>query len=175
MAFLTNLFKKRVKHVNITICGLDQAGKTTIVRYLIAGEHRSTVPTMGVNREVINLPNLELDVFDLGGQEDFRPMWSEINEKSDGLIYVVDSTDHLRMEESKEIFHDIINRQINKLIPVLVLLNKFDLENRLSRGDFIKLFELARTDVQWACFETSAITGHGVFPAFKWFIDKFQE
>ncbi|MHA1639043.1 MAG: ADP-ribosylation factor-like protein, partial [Candidatus Heimdallarchaeota archaeon] len=72
MSFLKRLFRQRTKRVTITICGLDNAGKTTIVRYLVAGEYKSTVPTMGVNREVIDLPNLQMDIFDLGGQLDFR-------------------------------------------------------------------------------------------------------
>jgi small GTP-binding protein len=176
VSFLRRLFRQKTKRVVITICGLDKAGKTTIVRYLVAGEYKSTTPTMGVNREVIDLPNLQMDIFDLGGQEDFRGLWPEINEKSDGLVYVVDSTDYLRLFESKEIFHNIVNGQINTLIPVLILLNKCDLENPLSRPEFIDRFELMDLDnMKWACYVTSAITGEGVYEAFKWFIDEFQE
>jgi small GTP-binding protein len=176
MSFLQRLFRTKTKHVNITICGLDKAGKTTIVRYLVAGQHKSTVPTMGINREIIDLPNLQMDIFDLGGQEDFRGLWPEINEKSDGLIYVVDSTDHFRIPESKEIFHNIINTQINKMIPVMILLNKKDLGNRVSRAEFLQMFDLiALGHVKWTVFETSALTGEGLYEAFKWFIDTFQE
>jgi GTPase SAR1 family protein len=112
----------------------------------------------------------------LGGQEDFRGLWPEINEKSDGLIYVVDSTDHFRIPESKEIFHNIINTQINKMIPVMILLNKKDLGNRVSRAEFLQMFDLiALGHVKWTVFETSALTGEGLYEAFKWFIDTFQE
>lgn len=176
MSFLLKLFKPRTKHVNITICGLDKAGKTTIVRYLVAGEHKDTVPTLGVNREIIDLPKLQMDIFDLGGQEDFRALWADVNEKSDGLIYVVDSSDIIRLEESKDIFHNIINTQIDGRIPVMILLNKSDLINRITRPEFMKTFELFELEkVSWACFETSALTGDGLYEAFKWFIDCFQE
>ncbi|HUT80740.1 MAG TPA: Arf family protein [Candidatus Bathyarchaeia archaeon] len=176
MSFFAKLFKPRTKHVNITICGLDKAGKTTIVRYLIAGEHKETIPTMGVNREVIDLPKLKMDIYDLGGQEDFRGMWGDINEKSDGLIYVIDSSDVMRLDESKQIFHKIINTQIDQMIPVMILLNKADLAEKISRADFVNQFELSQlSNIKWACFETSAITGAGIYQAFKWFIDTFQE
>ncbi len=176
MSFLKRLFRQRTKRVTITICGLDNAGKTTIVRYLVAGEYKSTVPTMGVNREIIDLPNLQMDIFDLGGQLDFRGIWPEINEKSDGLVYVVDASDYIRLDESKEIFYNIINAQINPLIPVLILLNKCDLEERLSRSEFINAFDLPSLgNIKWACFVTSAITGEGIYDAFRWFIDAFQE
>jgi small GTP-binding protein len=176
LSFLRRLFKQKSKRVVITICGLDKAGKTTIVRYLVAGEYKATTPTMGVNREVIDLPNLQMDIFDLGGQEDFRGLWPEINEKSDGLVYVVDSTDHFRLGQSKEIFYNIIDAQINRIIPVLILLNKCDLENKISRPEFINEFGLMyRENLKWACYVTSAITGEGIYEAFKWFIDEFQD
>jgi len=176
LAFLLRLFKQHTKQVNITICGLDKAGKTTIVRYLVEGEYKSTIPTMGVNREVINLPKLQMDIFDLGGQEDFRGLWVDINEKSDGLIYVVDSTDFFRLDESRKIFHNIIQTQINPFIPVMILLNKSDLDNAMSRPEFIQRFGLMElANIKWACYVTSAITGEGIFEGFKWFIDQFQE
>ena len=176
MSFLQRLFKLRTKHVNISIVGLDKAGKTTIVKYLLAGEHKETVPTFGVNREVIDLPKLKMDIFDLGGQEDFRGLWGEVNEKSEGVIYVVDSTDFPRLEETKQIFHNVVSRQIEKFIPVMILLNKSDLPDHMPRPDFIQEFDLLKlTDIKWACFETSAITGEGIYQAFKWFIDCFLE
>ncbi|HUU79229.1 MAG TPA: Arf family protein [candidate division Zixibacteria bacterium] len=176
MSFLLKLFKSKTKHVNITICGLDKAGKTTIVRYLVAGTHKETIPTMGVNREIIDLPKLQMDVFDLGGQEDFRGLWGDINEKADGLIYVIDSTDFVRMQETKDIFYNIINTQINQLIPVMILLNKADLEGKISRPEFMRFFGLFElTTIKWSCFETSALTGLGLYESFKWFIDCFQE
>ena len=176
MSFLLKLFKSKTKQVVITICGLDKAGKTSIVKYIIAGENKTTIPTLGVNREVIDLPKLQMDIYDLGGQADFRAMWADINEKSDGLIFVVDSSDLFRLEEAKDIFHSIIKTQIDPLIPVMILLNKSDLSNRISRPEFMRqfgLFEL--TSNRWACYEISALTGEGLYEAFKWFIDCFQE
>jgi small GTP-binding protein len=176
MSWFRKLFKSRTKQVNITICGLDKAGKTTIVRYLVSGEHKETVPTMGVNREVIDLPKLQMDVFDLGGQEDFRGMWPEVNEKSDGLIYVIDSADKFRLMQNKEVFYNIINTQIDQLIPVMMLLNKQDLADKIERSEFISTFELGKLEnINWTVFETSALTGQGLYEAFKWFIDNFQE
>lgn len=174
MSFLVNLFRKKTKHATVTICGLDEAGKTTIIRYLVSGEHKETYPTLGVNREVIDLPNLELDIFDLGGQVDFRPLWSEINEKSDALIYVVDGANYLRLDESKEAFHTIIKTQIRKRIPVLILLNKVDLDNTIPRTEFVQHFDLLQFDITWAVFETSAITGEGLYGAFEWLVGKIQ-
>ncbi|NHJ88076.1 MAG: GTP-binding protein [Asgard group archaeon] len=173
MSFLLKLFKHRVKQVNLTICGLDKAGKTTMVNYLIHGEFQDTIPTSGLNREKISLPKLELDIFDLGGQQEFRPIWSNYNEQSDGLIFVVDSSDIERIDESKDVFHSIIATQINQSIPVLILLNKCDIPERISIHEFINKFELSNTnlEIKWALFETSAKTGKGILDSMQWLIN----
>ena len=178
MSFLMNLFKKKTKLVNMTICGLDNAGKTSIMNYLIYGEFKPTIPTYGVNVNTINLPKLTLQIHDLGGQEDFRnSIWSKINEKSEALIYIVDGTDHSRFNLTKNIFHEIINTQIDGDIPVLILLNKADLPNCLSRSEFILGMDLIgiKNKIQWNCYETSAKTGKGLIEAFTIFIQELED
>ena len=177
MSFFLKLFKRKTVPVNLTICGLDKAGKSAMVHFLVHGEFRETVPTMGVNREVITFDKIQMNIFDLGGQVDFRPMWSQLNEKSDAMIYVVDGTDYLRFEETKSIFYSVINNQIYEKIPVLILLNKIDLPDRMNRIDFVKNFGLANmeTELKWAVFETSAKTGEGLQEAFSWFISFLEE
>jgi len=173
MSFLQRLFKFRTKHANLTICGLDKAGKTSMINYLIHGEFRETLPTSGLNRENISLPKLSLNIYDLGGQMEFREMWADYNEQSDGLIFVVDSSDKLRYEETKEIFYRIINTQINSEIPVLILLHKCDLEDRIEIKEFIPTFGLNDPNhkFKWAVFETSAKTGEGLVDSFHWLVE----
>ena len=88
----------------ITIVGLNNAGKTTILYKLCArvfwvgnavvvmperaaascccachrhlGEVVVTQPTIGSNVEEINHNNVKFQVWDLGGQENLRPSWS---------------------------------------------------------------------------------------------------
>ncbi|MBN1330170.1 MAG: GTP-binding protein [Candidatus Heimdallarchaeota archaeon] len=176
MSLLQRLFKRK-KQANITICGLDQAGKTSVLNYLIYGEPRPTIPTMGININTINLPKLGLLIHDLGGQDTFRQLWPIINEKSDALIYIVDSTDFDRFEKTKNIFHEIINTQINNDIPVLILLNKIDVPDRMSRAEFIYRFNLLdiQANIRWSCYETSAKTGYGLVEAFTDFIHYLED
>ncbi len=61
MAFLEKLLGKK-KHVMITICRLDNTEKTSVIDYLVHGEHRQTIPTIGVNVNTINLPKLDLNI-----------------------------------------------------------------------------------------------------------------
>ncbi|MGC9777723.1 MAG: hypothetical protein HZR80_00610 [Candidatus Heimdallarchaeota archaeon] len=100
-----------------------------------------------------------------------------MNERSDAIVYIIDSTDYKRFDESKDIFHQIVNSQIEGDIPVIVLLNKCDLPNRISRADFIYHFGLLelQEDVSWSCYEVSAVRGEGLVDAFTQFIHQLED
>ena len=54
-----------------------------------------------------------MTVWDVGGQERLRPLWRHYFQNSTAIIYVVDSNDPQRMEESSEelnaLVYDITN------------------------------------------------------------------
>jgi len=176
VSFLRNLFRRRTKEVDITICGLASAGKTTIVKYLETGQFVETQPTMGINRgETIKVEKLEINIFDLGGQDDFRVLWPEVNENSDGIVFVVDKHNAMNFEEARLTFQEIVKSQIHEDVIVLILLHKNDLPGGMSRSSFIQEFDLIDLSYKWACYETSAKTGENIFEAFRWFFDQLME
>ena len=57
--------------------GLDSAGKTTILYKLKLGKAPvTTIPTVGFNVETLSYKNVKLNVWDVGGQDKIRPLWS---------------------------------------------------------------------------------------------------
>ena len=126
MSFLLKLFRNKQRQMNITICGLDNAGKTTVIKFLDTGEFVETSPTMGINHETIDLPKIQLNIFDLGGQADFRGMWHEVNEKSDGVVFVIDRSNEFRFDEARQVFDNVVTSQVHDDVTILVLLNKSD-------------------------------------------------
>lgn len=44
-------------------------------------------------------------VWDVGGQYKIRPLWRHYYQNSDGLLFVIDSTDSDRVNESAEELH----------------------------------------------------------------------
>ena len=178
MSFLLKLFKLKIKHYCISICGLDNAGKTTIIKYFIHGKQIDTVSTSGVNRETISLPGLEIIVHDLGGQPQFRGSWQGYNENADAIVYVVDATDTERMEEAKQFLDLVLTHQRKDNAPLLLLLNKVDSDDRISADLFGQIFQLNSKDrpaLSWACFETSGLTGEGLIDSFQWLVNKLEE
>ena len=86
----------------ILFCGLDAAGKTTILYALKLGEIVTTIPTIGFNVETVNYKNVQLTAWDVGGRDKIRPLWRHYYLNTSALIFVVDSNDRERINEAKE-------------------------------------------------------------------------
>merc|ERR1711907_850171 len=109
--------------------GLDAAGKTTILYKLQLGEVITTTPTIGFNVENVKYKNLDMTVWDVGGQSVLRKLWQHYYHGVNSIIYIIDSNDRERIELAKEELmnilqhHDIAGRNV----PLLVYANKQDL------------------------------------------------
>lgn len=82
--------------------GLDAAGKTTILYKLKLGEIVTTIPTIGFNVETVEYKNISFTVWDVGGQDKIRPLWRHYYQNTQGLIFVVDSSDTKRIAEAEQ-------------------------------------------------------------------------
>ncbi|PKY09278.1 GTP-binding ADP-ribosylation factor-like protein [Aspergillus campestris IBT 28561] len=86
------------------LLGLDNAGKTTLLSQIKniyqprsdgvpAPNPGKTVPTVGQNVATINLPDMYLKIWDVGGQITMRNLWQSYYTSCHAIIFVVDSTD----------------------------------------------------------------------------------
>ena len=71
------------KETRILMLGLDAAGKTTALYKMKLGEMVTTVPTIGFNVERVQHRNLEMTIWDVGGQDKIRPLWKHYYENTD--------------------------------------------------------------------------------------------
>ncbi|XP_059788886.1 ADP-ribosylation factor 4-like [Balaenoptera ricei] len=90
------------KQMCILMAGLDAAGKMTTLYKLKLGEIVTTVPTTGFNVETVEYKNICFTVWDVDGQDKIRPLWRHYFQNTQGLIFVVDSTDRERIQEGAE-------------------------------------------------------------------------
>merc|ERR1712031_133200 len=94
--------KKDEKEARILMLGLDNAGKTTILKKLSEEDISHIMPTQGFNIKSLVHEGFKLNVWDIGGQSTIRPYWKNYFENTDALIYVVDSSDRRRLDEASE-------------------------------------------------------------------------
>lgn len=173
MGILSRLFGKSEKKINIAMCGLDNAGKTSLLNFLKKGEFHESIATMGVNHENHKLGKLNMSIMDLGGQNAFRRFWTGYIERADILIFVVDSSDFERLPLAREVFLSAVSNCDTPNIPILVLATKQDLPNICSLAYIIQLFNLTNLyDRNIHVQKTSAKTGLGVYESFLWIHDQ---
>lgn len=99
--------------------------------------------TVGLNIGQIDVEGVTLSFWDLGGQQELQSLWDKYYEESHGLIYVIDSNDRERMQESKIIFDTMIGSDHLKGIPLLILANKQDLPECMGVREIKPVFQQA--------------------------------
>ena len=137
-----NSFFNSSKPRKLMMIGLDAAGKTTILVRLKLKETATTIPTIGFNVETINYKNLNMTIWDLGGQDHIRKLWYHYYEGNNGVIFVVDSSDQERMTEVAEELHYILRQEELKGVPLLIYANKQDMPGAVSAGSLAQTLSL---------------------------------
>jgi len=149
--------------------GLDAAGKTTLLYKLKLGEVVSTVPTVGFHVEIVEYKNISFIVWDVGGQDQIRPLWRHHYQGMQGLIFVVDSTDHDRVEDAKEELNKILKEDEMRDAHLLVFANKQDLPNAMPAAELTEKLRLPTMhNRQWFIQSACATTGDGLYEGLGW-------
>jgi len=124
------------KQQKVVVVGLDNAGKTAILTKfggkLGINDLASLKPTKGVKRKVIEGSNLDLLVWDMGGQKEYRSKYLKNPEQYflqiDLLIYVIDVQDSERFDSSFDYFENILDIIVNleENPYIIVFIHKYD-------------------------------------------------
>nr|XP_018670963.1 ADP-ribosylation factor-like protein 3 [Ciona intestinalis] len=169
LKLLRKLKSESNKELRILLLGLDNAGKTTILKKLASEDINHITPTQGFNIKSVQSQGFKLNVWDIGGQRRIRPYWRNYFENTDVLIYVVDSTDKKRLEETGVELEELVTDEKLSGVPLLVFANKQDLLQAAPASDIadgLSLHTLSgRTYQIQAC---SALKGEGIQDGLEW-------
>lgn len=138
--WLVNWFKSALeglglmnKKGKIVFLGLDDAGKTTLLLRLKEDVMKQMDPTqqpyseelvMGKNTN--NVGKVRFKAWDLGGHEAARKTWRNYVSDVDGIIYLVDSSNVKRFEESRVELQGVLEMPELQKVPIVILGNKID-------------------------------------------------
>ena len=155
--------------------GLDNAGKTTVVKR-VSGESIDEIsPTLGFNIKTMTYGDYSLNVWDVGGQKTLRAYWRNYYEATDGLIWVVDSADSRRMRDCAEALASVLEEE--KLAgAMLVFANKRDIRGAMDVDAIADALGLKRlVNRHWHIVGCSAVTGEGLLDGFDWLVNDCAE
>merc|ERR1711865_418713 len=134
--------KKDEKEARILVLGMGNAGKTTILKKLSEEDITHIMPTQGFNIKSLVHEGFKLNVWDIGGQKTIRPYWSNYFESTDALVYVIDSSDARRLEESSKELKELLAEDKLRGVPLLVFANKQDLLQAEPAEEIAKMLGL---------------------------------
>ncbi|XP_072042787.1 ADP-ribosylation factor-like protein 3 [Amphiura filiformis] len=151
------------QQIRVLLLGLDNAGKTTIMKVLAKEEHTKTTPTQGFNVKSVVTNSWNLNVWDIGGQKAIRTYWKNYFDNTDIIIWVVDSTDNPRFEETGMELDELLDEEKLKGVPLLVYANKQDLLNAKTASEIAEMMNLQTLrDRVWQIQACSAMTKEGL-------------
>eukprot|EP01129_Flabellula_baltica_P005980 TRINITY_DN2201_c0_g1_i3.p1 TRINITY_DN2201_c0_g1~~TRINITY_DN2201_c0_g1_i3.p1 ORF type:complete len:176 (+),score=29.98 TRINITY_DN2201_c0_g1_i3:159-686(+) len=151
------------------------AGKTTLLYSIKLGAVKSISPTIGFHVESIRYRSLDLVMWDIGGQDRLRKLWEHYYSDSRALIYVVDSNDIDRIDESAREFTKIV-RHLDD-VPVLIFANKQDLPYAVdisTLSERFGLFDLPESQ-PWHIQSCCAIEGGGLCNGLDWLSEMLRK
>ena len=122
----------------VVVVGLDNAGKTALLtkfgNRLGIGDLAKLKPTKGITRQQIVADDLELIIWDFGGQQEYRKKYLANPEQyflqMNLLMYVIDVQDPERYVDSIEYFSEILDviHTLEENPYIIVYIHKFDPE-----------------------------------------------
>ena len=81
-------------------------------------------------------------MWDIGGQQAIRPYWKNYYDNTDGMVFVVDSSDEERLGECVEELQTLLAEEILQKVPLLVYANKQDLQFALEAEEVLEKLKL---------------------------------
>ncbi|KAH3743897.1 ARF/SAR family small GTPase [Pelomyxa schiedti] len=107
-------------------------------------------------------------VSDFGGTNLARSMWHYYYDDTGVFIWVADAHDRGRIRESRDALQEALRNTALRNALVLVLANKNDLPDSLSKSELADMLEMHNVKNKWTIQPTSAITGMGFAEGLDW-------
>ncbi|SPJ74366.1 probable ADP-ribosylation factor-like 2 [Fusarium torulosum] len=187
---LSILRKARLKdkEMRILMLGLDNAGKTTIVKKVMGEDVNTVSPTLGfiiktidyegqverhLHRNTANdFHRYKLNIWDVGGQKTLRSYWRNYFEKTDALIWVVDATDRIRIQDCRDELQGLLLQERLAGATLLVFANKTDVEGCMTKEEILSELQLESIrSHRWNILPCSAITGTNLKEGLSWVVE----
>ncbi|KAJ8949510.1 hypothetical protein NQ314_008203 [Rhamnusium bicolor] len=164
---LAHFLGVKKREVNVLVVGLNNSGKSTVVNKFKNEEERvaEIVPTVGFSVERFQNQNLAFTAFDMSGHGRYRDLWEHYYKDCNGIIFVIDSSDRLRLVVVKEELDLLLQHPdiCNKKIPILFFANKMDSKEALSSVKIAAALGLDKImDKPWHISASNALTGANI-------------
>lgn len=113
-----------------------------------------------------------MNIWDVGGQKSIRAFWRNYFDTTDGLAWVVDSSDLHRLSDCREELHKLLSEDRLAGASLLVIANKQDVPGAATPLEISKLLNVEEISMKRHCaiFGCSAFDASSVSESVNWII-----
>ncbi|GAB0088601.1 hypothetical protein DMENIID0001_030580 [Sergentomyia squamirostris] len=130
--------------IGILLLGLGGSGKTSLAHALLKVRPTAAPkPTTGCQVFPLRIQEHHVEITEIGGREDVRPLWKHYFLDALGLIFVVDGSKWQRLPEARDVLIQLMQHELLQAKPLLVLVNKQDRPDAVDHLDVIDFFNLS--------------------------------
>ena len=166
------------KNVRVVIVGLNNSGKSTVLGFLSGTlETAEVLPTVAVTESEFVRHGIRFNAVDTSGQSRYRELWEKYYDQTEGIIFVVDSTDEIRLCVALDELRMLLDHPDIKRTqaPLLVFANKMDLDGAITPQECLRDLNLQGiSDRAWHISACNAKTGEGVEEGIEWIASKLS-
>lgn len=163
--------KQREREMRLLVLGLDGAGKTTVCQRLSGESIEEVQPTLGFRIQTLKFLDYTLHLWDVGGQATIRAYWRNYFEGTDGLVFVLDCSDRMRMELVRQELFKLLQQERLAGASLLIFANKQDVDGALSGDDISQALDLQDMKGRhWRIVPCSAVTEEGLALGMEWIV-----
>jgi len=108
------------RQLTVLVVGLDNAGKTCASRAIVGETFVNVTPTIGFSKLVTKHRGIVINIYDLGGNQRIREIWHNYFPEAYGVVYVIDASDSVRMNEAQDILGSLMKNPMLKGKPFLL-------------------------------------------------------
>jgi ADP-ribosylation factor-like protein 6 len=116
--------------------------------------------------------------FDMAGEGRYRELWEHHYKDCHGVIFVVDSSDALRLVVARDELEALLNHPHiqNRRLPILLFANKMDVRGALSAVRVSASLSLERIpDKPWHICASNALSGEGLQEGIEWLTNQIRD
>jgi signal recognition particle receptor subunit beta len=162
------------RHKEVLVCGLDNAGKTTLLATLMHDRYQRWPVDAHRNPFSCDLDGVAVTKRDLGGMGDnMIRLRRYLLDHVAAVLFVVDACDAGRLDEARELLHQL---RIPPVLPCAVLCNKMDLDQALSKDEVGAALRLDQLQLHAArVFGCSVVRREGYQEPMRWLVKSLDE
>lgn len=122
--------------MKLAVMGMQNAGKSSLINFLVGNtiseQFKESEPTVSVEQKITKINDLQLAIWDFGGQESFRKEYLKSPEEylinTAMILFVIDIQDENYYADSLDYLNSILTimNQMNQKLHVIIDFHKYD-------------------------------------------------